>query len=212
VTTLTIAPRATDLAADPSLTTTVHIASSGVAGVGANAISTVTAQAGSTIKVTGSNDLAIAALTNRATVDASSFAGKLAIAGSAGADTIILGSGQDTVTVGAAGSTFAHIDTIAGFTSADTLILAGAPVAAAADLVKQDVSAAGSLEQALASVEAVTAANGVSYFNYAGNTYVLANTGAGSVTAPGSDDLVVRIVGVQVLTADASGIHGKIAA
>jgi len=212
--TLTVAPLAADLTATPSLVNTVNIASSGVSGVGANTIAAVTAQAGSTIKVTGSNDLTITAVTNKAIVDASSFTGKLVVTGSTAADVITLGSAADTVNVQASGSTYAAIDTINGFAKADTLVLAGTTVnATATTFVKADVSAALSFEQALATAEAAVGGSAGStnaaWFNYGGNTYVLGNTdNTKSASDAGSTDLVVKITGVVTLTADATGIHG----
>ena len=202
---LTVNPLAADLVATPTLVNTVNIASSGTA---ANTIAAVTAQAGSTVKVSGSQDLTITALTNKGTVDASAFTGKLAITGSTGADTIILGSGADKVTVGVAGSTYKVLDTITNFTKADTLALTGATVALATDLVKFDATNAVSFEQALVSAEAAIGSAKATWFNFGSDTYVLANTDAGnSVTATASGDLVVKLSGVVALVGDATGIH-----
>jgi hypothetical protein len=210
---LTVAPLPADLTATPTLVNTVNIASSGVSGVGANVITSVAAQAGSTLKVTGSNDLTISGVANRAIVDASTFTGKLAITGSTGADTITLGTAADTVTVQAAGSTYSAIDTINGFTRADTLVLTGTVVnATASTFVKADVSAALSFEQALATAESAIGGTAPStnaaWFNFGGNTYVIANIDANSASTAGSTDLVVKITGTQTLIADANGIHG----
>lgn len=212
---LTVGILPSDLAATPTLVSTVNIASSGLTGTGANVaniITSVNAEAGATINVTGSKDLTIggaaAGLVHNATVDASAFTGKLAITGSTGADKIILGSGADTVTVNGAGSTYAAADTITNFTKADTLILTGAVVAAAADLVKFDASNSLSLAAALVSAETAIGANSAAWFSYDSNTYVVANTDAGNtVTADGSTDLVVKLAGVVTLVGDATGIH-----
>lgn len=203
---LTVNPLPSDLVATPTLVNTVNIASSGAA---ANSIASVEVQAGSTVKVSGSQDLTITSLANKGTVDASAFTGKLAITGSAAADTIILGSGADTVTVGAAGSTYTNLDTITNFTKADTLVLAGTTIAAATDLVKFDATNSVSFEQALISAEASIAGTvKAAYFNFNNDTYVLADSLAGtSVTATGSTDLVVKLSGVVTLAADANGIH-----
>lgn len=202
---LTVNPLAADLVATPTLVNTVNIASSGTA---ANTIAAVTAQAGSTVKVSGSQDLTITALTNKGTVDASAFTGKLAITGSTGADTIILGSGADKVTVGVAGSTYKVLDTITNFTKADTLALTGATVALATDLVKFDATNAVSFEQALVSAEAAIGSAKATWFNFGSDTYVLANTDTlNSVTATASGDLVVKLSGVVALVGDATGIH-----
>jgi len=209
--TVQVAASSTDIAANPSLVETINLVSTGTTSGLANTIAGINTYAGSTIKITGSQDLAIAAVTNKAIVDASAFTGKLAITGSAFGDVITLGSGADTVTVGAAGSTYTNLDTINGFVKADTLILTGATVTAAANLVKFDATNSVSFEQALVSAEQAITGSGVtaSYFNYGGNTYVVANTDTqNSVTATGSTDLVVKIAGVQTLTADTTGIHG----
>jgi len=212
VTVLTVAPLTADLTANPALVSTVNIASSSTAAtsVGANTIATLTAQAGSTVKITGSNDLTISAVTNKAIVDASAFTGKLVITGSTGADVFTLGSAADTINVGAAGSTYAATDTINGFVKADTLVL-GSIVNSTTSLVTYNASSAGSLELALAGAEAAITGSGVTaaQFNYGGNTYVVANTDTtNTVTTSGSTDLVVKIAGVQTLTADSTGIHG----
>ena len=221
---LTVAPTAAELVATPALVSTVNITSTGVAGAPANTVASLVAQAGSTFKVAGSQDLTISALTNKGTVDASAFTGKLAITGSLGADTIILGTGADTVTVGytaatvgpvvaaTAGSTYTALDTITNFAKADTLVLQTLTVNTAANLVKFDATNSVSFEQALISAEtSITGAAVASWFNYAGNTYVVANTDtANSATAVGSTDLVVKLTGVQTLTADATGIHGAV--
>ena len=203
---LTVNPLAADLVATPTLVNTVNIASSGSA---ANSIASVAAQAGSTVKVSGSQDLTITSLANKGTVDASAFTGKLAITGSLGADTIILGSGADKVTVGIAGSTYTNLDTITSFTKADTLVMTGAAVGAANNLVKFDATNSVSFEQALISAEAlITGAATTAYFNYGSNTYVVANTDTlNSATAKGSTDLVVKLSGVVTLAGDATGIH-----
>jgi hypothetical protein len=213
--TLTITPLPADLTATPTLVNTINIASSGVTAGVANTVGALTAQAGSTFKVTGSQDLTISALTNKATVDASTFTGKLQITGSTGADTIVLGTGADKVTVGAAGSTYTATDTVTNFAKADTLVLTGTVVTAAANLVKFDATNSVSFEQALVSAEqAVATTTNVAWFNYNGNTYLVADTDTGvgshNVTATGSTDLVVKITGVQTLTADANGIHGQV--
>lgn len=203
---LTVNPLAADLVATPTLVNTVNIASSGTA---ANSIASVTAQAGSTVKVSGSQDLTITSLGNKGTVDASAFTGKLTITGSTGADTIILGSGADKVTVGLVGSTYKVLDTITNFTKADTLVLTGTTIAAATDLVKFDATNSVSFEQALVSAEAAIAGTAkAAYFNYGNDTYVLADSdAANSVTATASGDLVVKLSGVVTLAADANGIH-----
>jgi len=223
---ITVAPLAADLTATPSLVSTINIASSGsftstTAGAQANTTGLITAQAGSTIKITGSQDLTTS-VANKSIVDASAFTGKLSITGSAAADTITLGSGADTVIVLAtaaaaggnaattAGSTYTNLDTINGFVKADTLVL-GSITNTATSLVKFDATNSVSFEQALVSAEQAITGSGVtaSYFNYGGNTYVVANTdSSNSVTATGSTDLVVKIAGVQTLTADTAGIHG----
>jgi hypothetical protein len=213
--TLTITPLPADLTATPTLVNTINIASSGVTAGVANTVGALTAQAGSTFKVTGSQDLTISALTNKATVDASAFTGKLQITGSTGADTILLGTGADKVTVGAAGSTYTATDTVTNFAKADTLVLTGTVVTAAANLVKFDATNSVSFEQALVSAEqAVATTTNVAWFNFNGNTYLVADTDTGvnshNVTATGSTDLVVKITGVQTLTADANGIHGQV--
>ncbi|MCS3472585.1 hypothetical protein M2401_006350 [Pseudomonas sp. JUb42] len=227
--TLTIAPLPADLTATPTLVNTINVVSSGTTAGVANTVGAFTAQAGSTFKVTGSQDLTVSALTNKATVDASAFTGKLVITGSAGADTILLGSGADTVNIGSvvtagpvttSGSTYTATDTITNFAKADTLVLSTtslAPVTtnlvtAANNLVKFDAATSVSFEQALVSAEAsITGAATAAWFNYSGNTYVVANTDtANSVTATGSTDLVVKITGVQTLTGDATGIHGQV--
>ncbi len=210
---LTVAPTAAELLATPALVSTVNITSTGVTAGTANTVGSLVAQAGSTFKVAGSQDLTISAVTNKATIDASAFTGKLNITGSAAADTITLGSGADTVTVGAAGSTYTALDTITGFAKADTLVLTGAAVTAAANLVKFDATNSVSFEQALISAETAITGAGVtaSWFNFNGNTYVVANTDTGnSATANGSTDLVVKLSGVQTLSADATGIHGAV--
>lgn len=202
---LTVAPLASDLVATPALVSTVNIASSGLATtVAANTIASVVAQAGSTIKVTGAKDLTIGGLTNKATVDASAFTGKLVITGSTGADKFILGAGADKVNTA---STYAATDTITNFTKADTLVLTGSTVAAAADLVKYDASTSLSLEAALVAADAATATGKASYFVFGSDTYVVSNIDAASVTATGSTDVVVKLAGQLTLAADASGIH-----
>jgi hypothetical protein len=201
---LTVTPLASDLVATPTLVNTVNIASSGVAGVAANTIASVAAQAGSTIKVTGAKDLTIGGLTNKATVDASAFTGNLVITGSTGADKFILGAGADKVNTA---STYAATDTITNFTKADTLVLTGSTVAAAADLVKYDASTSLSLEAALVAADAATATGKASYFVFGSDTYVVSNIDAASVTATGSTDVVVKLAGQLTLAADASGIH-----
>jgi hypothetical protein len=224
---ITVNLNSTDLTATPSLVSTINIASSGSYAVNsvaqANTTGLITAQAGSTIKITGSQDLTTSVAT-KSIVDASAFTGKLSITGSTGADVITLGSAADTVIVGytaasgsgntavaaTAGSTYTNLDTINGFVKADTLVL-GSITNTATSLVKFDATNSVSFEQALVSAEQAITGSGVtaSYFNYGGNTYVVANTdSSNSVTATGSTDLVVKIAGVQTLTADTAGIHG----
>lgn len=210
--TLTVAPLAADLTANPALVSTINLSSTGTTAGVINTVAAITAQAGSTVKVTGAQDLTISGVTNKATVDASAFTGKLAITGSTGADSITLGSGADTVTVQAAGSTYAALDTITNFAKADTLVLTGA-ASSTTSLVKFDATSSVSFEQALISAETAITGAGVTaaWFNYNGNTFVVANTdNANSATATGSTDLVVKIAGVQTLTADATGIHGAV--
>lgn len=209
---LTVAPLAADLTANPALVSTINLSSTGTTAGVANTVAAITAQAGSTVKVTGSQDLTVSAVTNKATVDASAFTGKLAITGSLAADTITLGSGADTVTVQAKGSTYTATDTITNFAKADTLVLTGTTVTAAANLVKFDAANSVSFEQALISAEqAVATTTNVAWFNFGGNTYVVADTdNTLSATGNGSGDLVVKITGVQTLTADATGIHGAV--
>lgn len=194
------------VAAAPDAAITVNIASIGTA---ANTVTALDAFAGSKVNVSGAQKLTITALTNKATVDASAMTGSLVITGSKSADTIILGSGADTVNVQAEGSTYTNMDSITNFSKADTLTLAGVTFAGAAGLIKYDASAAITFEQALTSAEKmITAATTkAAYFTFGGNTYIVANTDAVDATAVASKDLVVKITGVQTLTADTAGIH-----
>lgn len=194
------------VAAAPDAAITVNIASIGTA---ANTVTALDAFAGSKVNVSGAQKLTITALTNKATVDASAMTGSLVITGSKSADTIILGSGADTVNVQTEGSTYTNMDSITNFSKADTLTLAGVTFAGAAGLIKYDASAAITFEQALTSAEKmITAATTeAAYFTFGGNTYIVANTDAVDATAVASKDLVVKITGVQTLTADTAGIH-----
>ena len=185
---------------------TVNMASIGTA---ANTVN-VSAAAGSKFNVTGTQDLTFTTAANSVSVDASALTGKLVITGSTKADTIILGSGADTVNVQADGSTYTKMDSITNFSKVDTLTLDSVTFAAAADLIKFDASNSITFEQALLSAEQAitTPASQAAYFTFGGNTYIVANTDAGNnAIDTGSTDLVVKITGVQTLTADAAGIH-----
>ena len=186
---------ADDLTANSALVSTVNIAST----VAANTLDALTAQAGSKFNVTGTQDLTITALTSKATVDASAFTGKLAITGSEGADTIILGSGADTVNVQAEGSTYVAMDTITNFTKADTLKLKDF----GGTLVKFDATQVGSFDQAVSSAELAAGGKGkAAYFTFENNTYVVVDVdGIANVKAPDSTDLVVKLTGVMDLAA-----------
>ena len=190
-----------DLTADPALVSTVNIAST----VAANTLDALTAQAGSTFNVTGTQDLTITALTSKATVDASAFTGKLAITGSEGADTIILGSGADTVTVQAKGSTYVAMDAITNFTKVDTLKLKDF----GGTLVKFDATQVGSFDQAVSSAELAAGGKGkAAYFTFDNNTYVVVDIDdTVSANSTGSTDLVVKLTGVMDLVVDGTNIH-----
>ena len=185
---------------------TVNMASIGTA---ANTVN-VSAAAGSKFNVTGTQDLTFTTAANSVSVDASALTGKLVITGSTKADTIILGSGADTVNVQADGSTYTKMDSITNFSKVDTLTLDSVTFTAAADLIKFDASNSITFEQALLSAEQAigTPASQAAYFTFGGNTYIVANTDAGNnAIDTNSTDLVVKITGVQTLTADAAGIH-----
>ena len=201
--TLAVNLSAADLLANPALVSTVNIAST----VGANTLTALTAQAGSKFNVTGDQDLTITALTNSAKVDASALTGVLTITGSAGADTIILGSAADVVNVQAAGSTYGAMDIVTNFTKADTLNLTGFT---GTDFVKFDASNVNSFEQAVVGAEqaAGATAGNAAYFTYQNNTYVVVNIDtAVSANTTDSTDLVIKLSGVMDLVADGTAIH-----
>ena len=155
--------------------------------------------------MTGTQDLTITALTSKATVDASAFTGKLAITGSEGADTIILGSGADTVTVQAKGSTYVAMDAITNFTKVDTLKLKDF----GGTLVKFDATQVGSFDQAVSSAELAAGGKGkAAYFTFDNNTYVVVDIDdTVSANSTGSTDLVVKLTGVMDLVVDGTNIH-----
>lgn len=102
---------------------TVNLTSSksgaGVLSGGANVITTLTNDAGTTINVTGDANLTITnALAAAGTVNASSFTGNLSVSTAAGASAVTGGSGNDTI-VG--GNTIAATDVLIGGAGNDTI-------------------------------------------------------------------------------------------
>ncbi|KAB1070026.1 DUF4214 domain-containing protein [Methylobacterium planeticum] len=110
--------------------TQINLASSGVAGVGANVVGELDLASNTTVTVTGSQALTISALKTVAGADfaatdtggiinAGSFTGKLTVVGSAGVDVITVGTGGSVVTggTGADQITFGSGVDTANFTS-----------------------------------------------------------------------------------------------
>jgi len=205
-------------------TSIVNITSSGTAGVGANTLNIKTAD-NNLFNVSGSQDLTLT-MTNAGgvtgnTVNASTFTGKLDVTGTAQADKITGGTGNDTIRATAGGDNV----TLGGGT--DTVILTNVNQSTTAatltitDFVtgsdKLDVSAI-SVNNGTFSTTAVTvtsattltqaiglaaagdgSANGiVSYFQFGGDTYVVVDNTAGAYAAT---DAVIKLTGAVTLAA-----------
>lgn len=182
----------------------------------ANEVGVITVNAGSTVNVTGTGDLVIAGLGNKGTIDATSFTGKLSVAGkSAGdatsVDTIKLGSGQSVVNFDATSSgnldgAAVVVDTIEGFktgATGDVLDFAGvaATFTAISSAVQANIDALSGVGATLAAAADLAAnfaggATNWTAFSFQGETYALydaADVGAFDAAA----DVLVKLAGVS---------------
>lgn len=191
-------------------------ATPGTTGGGLNALGNLTA-----VTLVGSGNVSInnangGTATKLKTIDASGLGGAYTIATTtakvgdplggltysanvAFAESITLGAGKDTIT---AASTYAKMDTITGFTLVgaldDTLnttksddIVTGRTAGAANAFVIQKTGVSGSLDAALTTVGALTAANVV--FQNGGNTYIYQDLTSAGLD---DDDQVIELVGL----------------
>lgn len=217
---------------------TVNIAQDAVAlsslgtNAAANTITTLTAKDNSVYTITGSNDLTISTITAATATgskyDASGFTGKLNITGNAAAfsagsalgDTIIGGSGNDTIKSSVNGATMtgnggsdifdvsvalggvaatAMLPVITDFTKTDKITFANKGTETFAT-AKFDVSGAATLAAALDLASAGDGStNGiVKWFQFGGNTYVVEDMTAGATFA--ATDIAVKLTGTLDLS------------
>ena len=192
---------------------------------GANVLTLTTAE-NNVINVSGSQDLTLTTANKGGvtglTIDGSTFTGKLNVTGTAQADIIKGGSGDDIITAslgldiltgGAGKDTFVfgvdiigtgNISTITDFASGDKLDLK----LATGDFVKAKVDVSGAADLATALGLADNTNANVSWFNFDGSTYVVA---AGKDTDVITDDTIVKLAGTLDLS-DATFVSGVLTA
>jgi hypothetical protein len=205
--------------------TNVALTSTGAAG---NVVTTLNNADNSAITVTGSADLTLGlkATSIGSKIDGSAATGKLTLtgnttaysAGSSLGDTLIGGSGNDTIKASVNNATLtgnggsdtfdvsvakggtASLTTITDFTKGDKITLAAGNGTAAFTATKVDVSAASTVAAALdlASASDGSTNSAIKWFQFGGNTYLVEdNTAASTFSAT---DVAVKLVGTLDLS------------
>lgn len=216
-----IATLAVNAAADAPAGTasTINITSNlaaGAAATAANAITTLTANAGSTVNLGGAQDITIGTLTNGGTISGGAFTGKFILTnGSTGNDLILLGSGGSELNTGAGNDTISvvggtnlinggdGVDTISLGSGSDTVTLAS--TSANRDLVNTFSISADKLAFGTAATTLNTAQGGAAVVT---NDTTTAGAGGGAYTLTGVTSANADVIKLQSGASLTSGTNG----
>lgn len=124
-------------------------------------------------------------------------AGNDTLTANAGLSTLTGGAGADLFVIGVASLNSSSYATITDFQAGDRIQVTGADSFAAARVTQGDTAVF--QDYANAAMNAV-GVNDVAWFQYQGNTYIVADMGVDSTTFVNSQDFVVRLTGLVDLT------------
>lgn len=115
----------------------------------------------------------------------------------AGLDTLTGGAGRDTFVIGTASANVNSYATITDFTADDVIKLTGADSFASAKVTLGDTAVF--QDYANAAINALGASD-AGWFQFGGNTYVIADIGANETTFNNGQDFIVKLTGLVDLT------------
>lgn len=171
------------------------------------------ATAGLTVNTGAGNDTIT--LAKKATVNAGAGDDSIIVTANASGATLTGGDGKDVFNLSAAvfgtgtleGAT-STVNFITDFTAGDKIVVATAGTGAVLGAAK-DISAAATLAEAFDIANGGAATTGVSWFQYAGSTYIVDDINASSAVS--ADDILVKLVGAVDLSTATLSAAGEIA-
>ncbi len=193
-------------AADLTLTLTGSTKVTSIDGstmTGGLTVTSLNSTAATTIKGGAGNDVLTAAATGNTADVLIGGAGNDTLVANAGMSTLTGGTGNDLFVIGTASANVNSYATITDFAAGDLLQISGATSFASAKVVLGDTAvfqdyANAAMNSLVQAVPGTDVASG--WFQFGGNTYVVADAGAESTTFVNGEDFIVKMTGLVDLS------------